>query len=270
MSIDPHAHNKTKESERLNASLMASLDILDYLGSVRRGASLAELHRSLGLNKSRVIRLCGTLCLRGYLTYLEEEGAYTLGPRLMALGKVFEEGMSALAVIRPVLAEIEQELGETVSFHVLRGKTRLCLCAVESRQQVRYIMNEGSTGDAPFGSIWKVFMAYGPEDLLREIYDHAPYIPETPFSIVTREELEGAVRQTQAQGYFLSDSDHDVGSVGIAFPVFSAEGRLRGVLCLSGVTDRVKNMSFAEKALPLLKKQADRLGRLLEGIPLSV
>lgn len=259
----------SKEAERYNASLSASLDILDYIGEVSRGVTLGELRRSLKLNKSRVMRLCGTLCMKGYLSYDSEMELYSLGPRLLTLGKVYERTASCIGILKPVLEEIEEKLHETISFHVRRGDRRFCLCAVESRSQVRYIMNEGSESRYPFGSIWKVLMAYGTEELRQQIYSETPFQPETPFSAVTREALEKVVAHTLNRGYCLTDGDHDVGSMGISFPVFNSNGSLKGVLCLSGVSERMTDEVIG-RAVPYLREQAERLSKLLEGLTIHV
>lgn len=268
-SVDFQNMPSSKEAERTNASLSASLDILDYIGEVERGATLGELRRALNLNKSRVMRLCGTMCHKGYLSYDGELELYSLGPRLLSLGKVYERTASCIGIIRPVLEEIESRLGETISFHVRRGDKRFCLCAVESRSQVRYIMREGSESRYPFGSIWKVLMAYGSDELCEQVYAEAPYNPETPFSAVTREALETVVARTRELGYCQTDSDHDVGSMGISFPVFDSDGSLKGVLCLSGISERMTEDVIA-RAVPYLREQALRLGRLLDKLPVRL
>ena len=269
MSEEFQSRPASKESERYNASLSASLDILDYLGEAERGVGLSELRRALGLNKSRVMRLCGTLCMKGYLVYDPELALYSLGPRLLTLGKAYERTASCLSIIRPVLSEVMEKLGETISFHVRRGDRRFCMCSAESRSQVRYIMPEGSESRYPFGSIWKVLLAFGGEELCEQVFAEAPFVPETPYSAVTREELEAVVSRTKALGYCRTDGDHNVGSMGISFPVFSADGKLRGVLCLSGVSDRMTD-DAVEKAIPILREAAERLGRLIEGLSLPV
>ena len=63
---------KSKESERLNASLIISLRILEFLEETEQPASLAEIRKKLALNKSRVMRLCGTLEHMGYLKHDQE------------------------------------------------------------------------------------------------------------------------------------------------------------------------------------------------------
>ncbi len=262
-------HLRSKESERYNASLISSLEILDFLGTVERSASLAEIRHTLKLNKSRVMRLCGTLEHMGYLVYDPEQEVYSLGPRLMSLGKVYERQTSVLHVIRPVLQHIVDQLGETASFHVQRGDCRLCLCAVESPHQVRYIMKEGSEGHWPFGSIWKVIMAFGAAELRERILSEAPFVPETPYSAVTHQDIESVVEQTAELGYCLTNGDHDVGSSAIALPVFDSDGTLKGVLCISGITERM-NAAFNERAIPFLKEQARRLSAILEGRPIRV
>lgn len=255
---------KSKESERLNASLISSLRILDYLGDIERSAPLAELRKTLQLNKSRVMRLCGTLMHMGYLKYEPEAGLYSLGPRLLSLGKVYERQTPLIETIRPVLRYLVEQLEETASFQILRGDRRLCLCAVESPHQVRYTMNEGSEAGYPYGSIWKVIMAWGPSGLYDRILAEAPFVPETPYTIVTREELEKVVHQTRELGYCYTNGDHNVGSSAVAVPVMETDSRLLGVICISGVSERMDTV-FIRKAVPMLKEQADLLSVTLKG-----
>lgn len=254
----------SKESERLNASLIDSLRILDYLGNVERPASLAELRKTLLLNKSRVMRLCGTLVHMGYMKHDQEAELYSLGSRLLSLGKIYERQTPVLETIRPVLHHLVDQLEETASFQVLRGDRRLCLCAEESPHQVRYTMKEGSEAGYPYGSIWKVIMAWGPSELCDKILAEAPFVPETPYTLVTREELENAVLRTRELGYCYTNGDHNVGSSAVAAPVMEADSRLIGVVCISGVSERM-NAAFLEKAVPMLQEQARLLSAALKG-----
>ena len=255
---------KSKESERLNASLIISLRILEFLEETEQPASLAEIRNKLALNKSRVMRLCGTLEHMGYLKHDQEAGVYCLGPKLFSLGKAYERQTPIIEAIRPVLKTMVANLQETASFHVLRGQRRLCLCAEESPHQVRYTMKEGSEGPYPYGSIWKVIMAWGPEELKEKILSEVPFEPETPFSIVSGKALSDIVQITKEKGYCHTNGDHDVGSSAVAAPVLDQDGHLLGVLCLSGITERM-NGTFLEKAVPILKEKAAQLSILLKG-----
>ena len=251
---------KSKESERLNASLINSLRILDYLGQAEQPATLAELRKTLDLNKSRVMRLCGTLEHMGYLKH--ENGLYALGPRLMSLGKVYERQNPTREVIRTILRDLVDRLEETASFHVLRREKRLCMCAVESPHPVRFIMLEGVEKTYPYGSIWKVIMTWGPAELREKILFEAPFRSVTPNTVVTAEALKSTIEQTRRDGYCYTNGDMDVGSAAIAAPVMDDAQHLLGVLCISGISERM-DARFLERTVPLLREKSKLVSAIL-------
>jgi DNA-binding IclR family transcriptional regulator len=53
--------------------------------------------------------------------------------------------------------------------------------------------------------------------------------------------------------------------MGISFPVFNSDGTLTGVLCLSGISERMTDAAV-QKAVPYLRGQAQRLGKMLDGL----
>ncbi len=244
---------KSKESERLNASLIFSLQILDYLETAE-SASLAELSEAVKINKSRVIRLCGTMEHMGYLIQ-RGDGRYFLGPRLLSLGRAFERYNPLLQVLRPVVAELSEELDENVMFQVIRSGKRLCICSVNRAQSGRYTTPEGSEAKFPYGAASKVLLTWGPPELRAKILKEAPYPRYTENTPVTSEELLAALSQTQARGYGISYAERTYGSAALSVPIFGADGILLGALSVAGTMERM-TPEFVEKALPRLKKAA--------------
>jgi len=253
---------KSKESDRLNSSLIFSLQILDYLEKHESPASLAEICKAIGIHKSRIMRLCGTMEHMGYILHLREEGVYALGPRLLSLGKAFERSNPLIQIVRPVLQLMVSELKETTSFQIVRDDKRLCLCAVESPYPVRYSMIEGSEGDFPYGASSKVLLAWGPEDLRERVFSHAPYKRYTQNTITTEEELRKSIEQAHAQGYVISFEDHSLGSAALAVPVFRSGNTMAGAICVSAVISRMSK-DFMEQAIPYTIQKAAELSHML-------
>ena len=253
---------KSKESDRLNSSLMYSLQILDYIEKNECRASLAKICREIGINKSRIMRLCGTMEHMGYLIHLREEGVYSLGPRLLSLGKSFERCNSLIRTVRPVLEEMVAELEETVSFQVIMDDRRVCISAVESPHPVRYNMIEGSEGEFPYGASSKVLLAWGPTELRAKVFSRAPYTRYTPNTITTEAELHTSIEKTRSQGYILSFEDRSLGSAALAVPVFGDGGVLAGAICVSAVLSRMSE-AFIEKAIPYATRKASELSQTL-------
>ena len=243
-----------KESERVNASVMFSLQILDYL-ETEGAASLADLSESLSLVKSRVLRLCGTMEQMGYLRRRAEDAKWVLGSRVLSLGRAFERQNPLLGLLRPEMEKISHELDENVLFQVIRGERRLCLCAISRVGRERYLTPEGGESNLFYGAAGKVLLAWGPPELRAKIFDQAPYPRYTEKSNVTAENLMHAIEATLARGYATSFEERTYGTAALAVPVFGAEGALLGALSVPTTAARL-TPEFIKQAVPVLQKSA--------------
>lgn len=248
------ARQHIKESQRLNASVMCSLEILDHLES-ENSASLTELSDALHINKSRILRLCGTMEKMGYLRRRREDARYVLGARLLSMGRAFERQNPLLQILRPKMEEISAQLNENVTFQIVRDQRRLCLCSVSRPNRQRYLTPEGSEAPLRYGASSKVFLAWGAPELRAKILSEAPYPRYTPATIVTADEMLASIEQTLKLGYALSREERTYGTAALAVPVFGAETELIGSISLPGTTERL-SPDFIKKALPVLKEAA--------------
>ena len=246
---------RVKEAERTNASVMYSLQALDYL-ETEGASSLNDLSAALSINKSRVLRLCGTLEQMGYLRRRAEDAKWVLGSRLLSLGKAFERQNPLLQVLRPEMLELSQQLDENVVFQVIRGERRLCLCAVNRVQRQRYFTPEGSEARLHYGAAAKVLLAWGPPELRARIYEQAPYPRYTEHTRTTTEQLMADIEKAAAEGWAASSEERTYGSAALAVPVFGAEGALLGALSIPTTSQRL-TPEFMQRALPLLKQSAE-------------
>ena len=108
MSNNPMTPPRTKEAGRHVESVLKALDILDCF-HVQSSQNLKQIIEKTGLNRSRVIRLTGTLESRGYLTYDSRSRQFQLGSRVMTLGKIFELNNNLITLSRPVLKDLVQK-----------------------------------------------------------------------------------------------------------------------------------------------------------------
>ena len=81
-----------KETERHVEVLLRATDILECFIKHDR-LQLKELSELTGLNKSRIMRICGTLTCKNYLKYDERSKTYCLGSVFLVLGKCYETTM---------------------------------------------------------------------------------------------------------------------------------------------------------------------------------
>ncbi len=117
---------QTKEMSRHVEAVLKTLDILDcFVHSP--DATLKEIIDKTGLNRSRVMRLIGTLESRGYLTYDPHNRTYRLGSRVMTLGKAYELNNDLITLARPVLKHLADQTGEMASLYILDKFERVAI-----------------------------------------------------------------------------------------------------------------------------------------------
>lgn len=255
--------SQTRESSRHLESLMKGLEVIDCIEQRPNAeATLTEIAEALGLYKSRVIRLCGTLLHMGYLVHDQQEKIYRLGPRLLSLGRAYERTNPLLLAVKPTLESLHHRLGATASFYILRGLRRICAAKVSSRQGWMRT-SEGQERELHYGSAGKIFLAFGPQELRETFFSGSePYTKLTPFTPITAKKVWEEVRKVREQGYAASCEERVMGFAGLAAPVFRSDGELVGALSVAGDAKDFNASRIAEMT-PVLLEEAEALSKKL-------
>ena len=133
---------KSQSSAPVVDSLATALRLLDYFTSREPELSLSQLSEKSGLYKSRVHRLCGTLVVSGFLVRMPWS-SYRLGPKLMKLGKIYEQTNTILTISRPIMKQLANLTGESVALFTLDGETSICLAREFGSSRLVFSINEG-------------------------------------------------------------------------------------------------------------------------------
>ena len=100
---------------------------LSILAAFRNGddaLSLAELARRTGLYKSTALRLLASLARSG-MVERTEQGTWRLGAECARLGSLYGARFDLARIVRPALAALVEATGETASFYVRDGRSRI-------------------------------------------------------------------------------------------------------------------------------------------------
>lgn len=217
--------------ERVEA-VERALSILDCFDGEAESLSLAELARGTGFYKSTILRLAASLERFGYLVR-QDDGRFRLGASLWRLGSLYRRGFALAEHVRPELRRLVDATGETASYYVRDGDSRVCLYRLNSPRAARHHLTEGQRLRLDAGATAKVLTAFSN--------------PRT----------NGEVR---AAGHAISIGERDPDVAAVAVPVLDADGRLRGALSVSGLVGRFDDAARTA-ALAALRDSADRLGR---------
>jgi DNA-binding IclR family transcriptional regulator len=231
-------------------SLSSGVDVLDrafaVLAAFRRqdsGLTLAELSLRTGLYKSTLLRLAGSLIHHRFLVRLED-GRYRLGPAGFVLGGHYQANLNLGDVLLPLMRELNQALGEAISFHIRDDDRRICLYRINSTFAVGHQIREGAVQGLELGAGGRVLLAFSEA-------------PGEPYDEIRRSHC------------YMSHGERDPEVAGISVPVFGARQALVGALGIVGPINRV-DTAFMTKERARLLLAAAAATEALGGDPLSL
>jgi DNA-binding IclR family transcriptional regulator len=227
------------QKEQGVAAIDRALAIVEALAAEVSPRTLAQLAAATGFYKSTILRLLGSL-ERGELVGRLKDGRYVLGAAAFRLGMAYERANPLRQHVIPVLQELVSSGTESASFHVRHGpETRLCLFREDSHHSTLDRVRSGDVLPLARGAAGRVILA---------------------FDGATATEYD----KVRSSGFALSEGERDPGCAGLAAPVFSADGLLRGALSLSGPGQRFTAAMIATDR-PKLLAAAAQLTRALGG-----
>ncbi|MCC6474227.1 MAG: IclR family transcriptional regulator [Burkholderiales bacterium] len=194
------------------AAVERAFSLLEAFGDKDVFLSLGELAQRTGLYKSTILRLAQTLERLGYLAR-RADGDYYIGPAPLRLGRLFQAGLMLTDALLPVMRKLVEDTGESASFYIRHGDTRLCLYRIDSPQPLRDHFRAGDVLPLDRGSGGVILAAFSR--------------PHPPRYAAVRERLvatsSGALARDMA---------------GVGAPVFDAAHELVGALGVSGPVTR--------------------------------
>lgn len=221
------------------AAVDRALSILAAFDADSPTLELAELARRTGLYKSTLLRLATSL-ERGGMLRRGSDGAFRLGPTLFRLGTLYRDSFDLRDLVVPVMQRLADRTGESVSFYVREGQSRVCLFRVHATQhRLLHYLRPGTVFPVTTGAAGKVFSAWSE--------------PRSATDAQAREEL----LMLSLEGRTIADTN------AMSVPVLDANGSLVGALSLAGPALRfgeAERPSLAEAVLAAGAEATELLG----------
>ena len=197
---------------------------------------LGEVSKLAGLNKTTTHRLLQALHSESLLDRNASNGAYRLGPALMALGVQALSSDNLRLKARPLLKRLAEETGETATLEIPIDDTMLILDEVTGGHFVAAGGNVGTRWPMHATSTGKAFIAfheYGIERLGERL------TPLTANTITDLARLEGQFGEIRRRGFAETVDELEDGFSGVGAVVRGGTGEVLGALSICGPTQRM-------------------------------
>lgn len=238
-------------------SLATALSLLNYFSIREPELSLQQLCEKSGLYKSRIHRLCATLVLSGFLVRMPW-ATYRLGPKLMALGKIYESTNSIISISRPIMKALANKTGESVALFALNGETSCCLAREFGSSRLVFSIQEGDTMQLHASAAGRILMAYGTEELRDSILNKAPLESFTPLTMVDPKKIAKELTSIKKRGYAINKGERELEVAAIAAPIFDHDGHVNTVIAVVGPAQRFSD----ERVDDILKALIESTGEI--------
>lgn len=188
-----------------------ALSVLESFKPGHEHMTLAELAEQLPLHKTTIFRLLNSLVRKGFVTR-EPDGRYSLGAKVLYLGRVYQRGFSLVDMVMGVLMRLMQQSGETASYYVPHSEAdRLCLFRAQPTEGLHSQVIAGTVLPPDNSSCGRVFSIWH----------------------------QGKVPPVEQLPYF-SSGQRDPFSSSWSAPLFGVEDRFVAALVVAGLTERIK------------------------------
>jgi DNA-binding IclR family transcriptional regulator len=217
-----------------SASLEKALLLFNRVISDRGNTALKDLAADLGLPRSTLYRLAGTLQDFGLITR-HARGHYDIGLALAARLQGVTVVSQLARLSRPLLLRLADECGATAHLGVLQDGmvTYVVKVAGKAAGQGAVFTRENAQLEAYCSGIGKVLLAWLPEDERDRYLAAGPFVPLTSQTITDSHALRDCLDIVRREGFAQDDGEVADNLFCLAVPVAGPQGAVHAAISIS-------------------------------------
>ncbi len=253
----------SRRSLRLVPAIDRTVRVLRALSADDGSRRLSDLSRSLGLSKSTLSELLGTLEHHGFVERDGDSRAYRLGYALIELGNAVLRRLDLRQVARPYLARLRESTGETAVLHIPSGQGAVIIDRAESNHQLKVTAPLGHRLPPFAGAVAKVFLAAHTDQELADLLRGRSLPNYTSHSITDPARYRKELARVRRRGYAVDDEEYLPGVRAISAPILTGRGKAVATITVVGVSTRLgpeKTREAAPEVLAAAESISRRLG----------
>jgi len=197
--------------------------------------SLSEIVARSGYNSSTALRLLRMLAEDGFVSFKPETKLYRPGGEFLRLAAISLNDNPFYARLRPALAALARETGETVGFNLYDREAGIMVIVMTERspQPLGYDVPLGRKDFLHAGASGKAILAFLPDEEIEAVIARHGLPLVTPDTITDKAQLMAQLREIREEGCVVSQGERVEGAVGSAAPVYGEDGKVLGSLLVT-------------------------------------
>lgn len=232
------------------------LKSIEILSKEESGMSVSELSEALEIPASSTHRVLKSLQSNHFVIQNMETKKYSLSYKIYSICSGMRENSSLIALARPYMKRLVEEIHYPVVLCVLNGEKIINLDCVENSNASIYMVQTGNELPLYNTSSGRVFAAYMPPECAYDILNRTDRCKKTPHTKTEMSELMKELEEIRKQGYAIIDEELQIGIQGISCPITD----YRGTVIAAIATTTVKSeKSINESLIEKVKTCADRI-----------
>ncbi|WP_158746365.1 IclR family transcriptional regulator [Acidisphaera sp. L21] len=239
----------------MDKAFTKGLQVIEALARSESSRGITGLATELGLTKSNVHRLLGTLQVHQLVAQNPSDSTYTLTTRLWELGSLVVARLDLSKVASGPMSELAASTGETVHLSILDGAEVIYISKIESLHAVRAYSRVGGRAPAWSVATGKALLAHLPSASLASL---GPSL--TPFTETTIATVEGLIQECgriRARGYAVNRGEWRADVFGIGAPIADRSGTIIAAVGISGPASRLRPKHIKAHAPAVVKAAHD-------------
>jgi len=222
-----------------------ALDILMCFTRQTPSLSMTQIADKIGMNKSTVHRLLGTLEKRHFLHRDADSGQYQLGVHMLQMAHLALENNTIRKAATPFLKELASRSQETITLSILDGNEVIFLNVIESPQRVKLAASVGQRMPAFATAAGKAMLSRLDKSQVEKILDQGMQ-RYTPHTVRTKAALLENIAVARRQGFAISMQEYEDGINAVAAPVLALDGSLMAAVTVAGPAYRFSREKMLE------------------------
>ncbi len=218
--------------------LAKALDLLEVLAQ-HSTMTLGQLCQASGQPKSSVFRYLVTLEEHGYVQRSRSTDEYSLGIKLIELGRAVTNQFTVHEVAIPFMRRLLEAYGETVNLAILEAGKIVYLEILEGTHSIRMAARPGQRDFAHSTAIGKALLANSPAAETEEVVKRHGLPMRTPATITSYEALRTELAHVRETGYSVDNIENEAGIRCVAAPIFNRHASPVAAISISGPADRI-------------------------------